>query len=280
MVSFQPPFSFVTSRQFLGVSLILLFAFNCLGQTPTAPLPDLRGVIRLRVRVAVDNPKKATGLSRKRFYLIKGSLAENQALLQGIEQRPVVSRDCYYRGLGASEQLIRWLKESDCESVYCREVETKDLEGPNAVPEFQRAVEAGEKAFGSKELARKWLTVNLSDQIRDGFYKRQQQDLLAFIKQAEALSKSKPMSVMTDRNGTAYFTDLEPGTYVISNILPTEVGENATLWKAEVKVKPGDLATEKPFLISNPKNEDSRDTKNIKSRSTDKPLPTCAAPNK
>ena len=268
------------SRRVLGISTALLFAFNCIGQTPIGPPADLRGVIRLRVRVALDNPKKATGLSRKRFYLIKGSLAENQALLQSIEQRPVVSRDCYYRGLGASEQLIRWLKESDCESVYCREVEMKDLEGANAVPEFQSAVAAGEKAFGSKELARKWLTVNLSDQIRDGFYKRQQQDLLAFINQAEAATKSKPLSVMTDRNGTAYFTDLEPGTYVISNILPTEVGGNATLWKAEVKVKPGDLASEKPFLISNPKNEDPRDSKNIKSVSTDKPLPPCAAPNK
>ena len=279
MVLSQPPSFVVTSRPYLGVGLVLLFAFNCMGQTPTASVPDLRGVIRLRVRVAVDNPKKATGLSRKRFYLIKGSLAENQALLQRIEQQPVVSRDCYYRGLGASEALIRWLKESDCESVYCREVETKDLEGANAVPEFQRAVAAGEKAFGSKELGRKWLTVNLSDQIRDGFYKRQQQDLMGFIKQAEALSKAKLMSVMTDRNGTAYFTDLEPGTYVISNILPTEVGGNATLWKAEVKVKPGDLATEKPFLISNPENKDPRDSKNIKSVSIDKPLPACAAAN-
>ena len=282
MVPSAPASIVVKSRQCLGICLALLFAFNCVGQTPTGPPSDLRGVIRLRVKVATDNPKKSVGLSRKRFYLIKGSLEENQALLQSIEQRPLVSRDCYYRGVGASDALIRWLKESDCESVYCREVEAKDLEGPNAVPEFQRAVAAGETGFGNKELARKWLTVNLSDQIRDGFYKKQQQDLLAFLKQAEANSKSKPQSVMTDRNGTAYFTDLEPGTYVISNILPTEVGGNASLWKAEIKVKPIDLAqaSEKPFLISNPENKDPKDTKNIKSVSTDKPLPTCAAPNK
>lgn len=275
------------SRHAIGVGIALLFSLICAAQTPTAPPSDLRGVLRLRVRVAVDNPTKATGLSRKRFFLIKGSLAENQTLIQSIEQRPVVSRDCYYRGLGASEALIRWLKESDCESVYCREVEPNDLEGAAAVPEFQRAFAAGEQEFGSKELARKWLTVNLSDQIRDGFYKRQQHDLLAFIKQAEEVSRAKVMSAMTDRNGTAYFTDLEPGTYVISNILATEVGANATLWNSEVKVKPGDLATEKPFLISNPGNKDSKDlkifqrySKDIKFVSVDKPLPACPAPNK
>ncbi len=237
--------------------------------------------------MAVDNPTKATGLSRKRFFLIKGSLAENQELIQSLEQRPVVSRECYYRGLGASPELILWLKENDCESVYCRDVEPKDIEGANAVPEFQRAAAAAEKEFGSKELGRKWLTVKLSEQIRDGYYKRQQQDLLAFIKQAEEGSKAKIMSVMTDRNGTAYFTDLEPGTYVISNILPTEVGGNATLWKTEVKVKPGDLATEKPFLISNPGNKDPKDlkifqrySKDINFLSVDKPLAVCPAPTK
>lgn len=286
MVSIQPRSVVATSRYALGVGIALLFAVVCMAQTPTAPT-DLRGVIRLRVRVAVDNPTKATGLQRKRFFLIRGSLAENQTLIQSIEQRALVSRDCYYRGLGASEALIRWLKESNCESVYCREVEPTDLEGANAVPEFQRAVAAGEKEFGSKELARKWLTVNLSDQIRDGFYKRQQQDLLAFVKQAEGVSRGRVMSAMTDGFGTAYFTDLEPGTYVISNILPTEIGANATLWNVEVKVKPGDLATEKPFLITNPGNKDPKDlsilkryNKDIKFLSVDKPLPACPAPGK
>jgi len=52
-----------------------------------------------------------------------------------------------------AKPLITWLKQSDCESVYCREVEEKDVEGPTAVPEFRQAMVAGEKEYGNRELA-------------------------------------------------------------------------------------------------------------------------------
>lgn len=258
----------------LALVLLLALAITVGGQTQTSPPADARGVLRLRVRVKLGEPAtRPVGLARKRFYLIKGSLADNQALIQSINQGPVVSRDCFYRGIGASEALIAWLKIGDCESVYCREVSAGDLEGANAVPEFQQSVAAGEKEFGTRELARKWIAVNLSDELRSGFYKRQQQELQALFRLAEAGSGAQVSSVMTDRNGTAYFTDLVPGTYVISNLLPAEVGDHALLWNCEVKVKSGDLATEKPFLISNPANKE----KNIKCVAVEKPLPVCPA---
>jgi hypothetical protein len=256
-------------RSGVAVVLLALAALCVVGQAPGPPT-DARGVIRLRVRVKKGDSTK--GLARKRFFLIKGSLAENKSLIEALDQQPVVSRDCYYQGIGASPALITWLKDNDCESVYCREVEQKDIEGTGAVPEFQRAVATGEKQFGSRELARKWLSVNLPDELRSGYYKRQEKELERLVKQAEDLSKAKVISVMTDRNGTAYFTDLTPGTYVISNILSTEVGNNGVLWNCELKVKPGDLATETPFLISNNKD------RNVKCVGVVKPLPTCPLP--
>ena len=273
-----------TSKQFtkraLGLALSFFLVTLALAQTPNTPPPGARGVIRLRVRVGVGEGTKAKGLARKRFYLIKGSLDENKSLFQSIERRPIVSRDCYYRSIGASEALIRWLGEGDCESVYCREVEPNDLEGAGAVPEFQQAVAAGVKQFGSRELARKWLAVNLPDNIKSGFYKQQHQELQALLKQAEEHSKAPVMSVMTDQNGTAYFTDVEPGAYIITNMLPTERGSVSEMWQCPVKVAVSDLATatrEKPFLIANPGNKDPKDKNNIRCVSVEKPLPACPA---
>jgi hypothetical protein len=264
-----------TPRLFPGLALWFCFVAVAMAQVPSFPTAEARGVIRLRVRVATGDGAKATGLARKRFFLIKGSLDENKTLVQTIEQQSMVSRDCYYRGIGASESLIAWLKQKDCESIYCREVEPEDVEGAAAVPEFQRAVALGEKEFGSRDLARKWLAVNLNDDLRSGFYSKQQQRLRELINQAEEASKAKVLSVMTDSFGTAYFTDIEPGTYIISNLVPTELGAMGEIWNAEIKVKPGDLATELPFLISNPGNKDPRDKKNIKRVSIEKPLPQC-----
>lgn len=254
--------SYYTVLTALVVTALLLTSIAVLAQTPDAS----RGVIRLRVRVKTGN--KTTGLSRKRFFLLPGTLEQNKALIQTIENSTMKSRDCYYRRMGASEPLMKWLREGDCESVYCREIEPGDIE---AVPEFQRALTAGEQELGNRDLARKWLTVNLPENIRDGFYKARQIELQKLIKQAEANSGGKVLSVMTDTKGTAYFTELPVGTYVISNILPAESGNANIFWNCEIKVKPGDLSTEKPFLISNVREGA------VKCLGVEKPLPACDA---
>lgn len=238
------------NRVFIVLALACIAALG-VAQTPSDPPAVATGVIKLSVKTKVGDALK--GLARKRFFLIKGSLAENKNLTQAIEQRPQVSRDCYYREIGASEALIRWLKENNCESVYCGEAEERDLEGPEAVPEFQRAVAAGEKEFQSRELARKWLTVNLPENIRSGYYRRRQQDIQAIMNQSNDASQNRVTSVMTDRRGFAYFTDVVPGKYIISNLVPTEVGGNSVIWSCDIELKTSEVAEEKPFSIPNRK---------------------------
>lgn len=224
------------------------------------------GVLRLRARVKLSDAAPLRGLARKRFFLIPGSLEQNRALVDAINAEALVTRDCYYQKNGASPALIDWLKEADCESVYCREIEQEFVSGPKAVPEFATAFAASEKEFGSAATAMKWLTTNLSPNLRDGFYRDRKSLLDALLKQAQA---SSIQSVMTDRNGTAFFTDLGPGTYVLSNLVPAELGQTLATWNCEVQIKPDDLATEKPYLISN------RKDKLVKCVAVEKPTPPC-----
>ena len=239
----------------LALTLVLLLLL--LPQTPT-------GVLRIRVRVKADDAAPLRGLARKRFFLIPGTLEQNRPLLEAIEKQPLVTRDCYYRKLNASPALIDWLKTGDCESVYCREVEQEFIGGPKAVPEFTAAFAASQKEFGGDETARKWVTTNLDPNLRDGFYRDRQSVIATLLKQA-----SGAVSVMTDRNGTAFFTDLGPGTYVLTNLVPAELGQTVVSWNCEVQVKQGDLATEKPYLVSN------RKDRLVKCVGVEKPIPAC-----
>jgi len=242
---------------------LLLMMTAVLAQQPPA---RQSGVLRLRVRVKADDSAPLRGLARKRFFLIPGTLEQNRALIDAIERQALVSRDCYYQKIGASAALIGWLRESDCESVYCRGVEQEFVSGPKAVPEFAVAYAASQKEFGNDETARQWLTTNLAPDVRDGFYRSRKTVLEALLKQGGP----QVHSVMTDRNGTAYFTDLGPGIYVLSNLIPTELGQTFVTWNCEVQVKPGDLATEKPYLVSN------RKDRNVKCVGVEKPKPVCA----
>ena len=247
--------------------LVLIFLLLFPTQTSNSQTPNPTGVLRLRVKVKIGESTKS--LARKRFYLIKGTLEQNKTMIDAAEQSPYLSRDCFYSKLGASQQLIGWLKAGDCESVYCREIDEEFLSGPKAVPEFVAAYAAGEKEFGQSNIGRKWLTNNLPPPLRDGFYQDRRNALDALLKQAEMASGTRPLSTMTDRNGTAYLTDLEPGIYVLTSLLPIEVGASLDSWKCELQIKPGDIATETPYQVSN------RKDRLVKCVAVEKPIPVC-----
>jgi hypothetical protein len=260
-------FSRVFQLFLFAISACLLLDANFIAHTQNPQ--GSRGVIRLKVKYKTGEVTKE--LPRKRFFLIKGSLADNKTLIEKIKQTDVMSRECYYRSKGASEALIKWLSENDCDSVYCREIEDKYLNGGDAVPEFQTAYNQGLRELKTPELARRWLTVGLPAEISEGFYKQKQEVINALIKSSEDATKTKVISVMTDRKGTAYLTDIEPGTYTITNLVGSETGKTSILWACEKEVKAVDLALamRRPFTLSN-----ENDPK-VKCEVVERPLPVC-----
>jgi hypothetical protein len=188
-----------------------------------------------------------------------------------IKQTTLTSRDCYYRSKGASEQLIKWLDDNDCESVYCRAIEERDLAANDAVPEFKSAYELALKELKTPEVARRWLPNYLPADIRDGYYNLKQRTTEGLVKQAETLNGKPVMSIMTDRKGTAYLTDIEPGTYTISNLVASETDKSEIIWLCEREVKATDLsiAMRRPFILSNEKDP------KVKCEVIERPLPVC-----
>lgn len=229
---------------------LAVVAVSGFAQTPLPALNE-RVIIRLEVRPFAGSPR--LGLGRKRFYLIKGTRQQHEQLIEDFAKRPLLTRDCYYRSVNASEALISWLKENDCESVYCREIEYKYLEGADAITEFRLAYAKGVSEYGSEKLARLWLPVNLPDNIRSGFYKQRQEELKILLKNAETASGAQVLSVMTDRSGNAYFTDVEPGNYILSNLIPNEVSTSTQLWNCDVKVSSDDVGTIKVVRLDRTK---------------------------
>lgn len=259
------------NRAFLICLISLLLGLPlATGQTQSQDTPPRQtGVLRLRARVKLTDTAPLRGLARKRFFLLHGSLEQNRAVVEAIERQPLMTRDCYYTKNGASPALLNWLKEGDCESVYCREVEQQFVSGEKAVPEFATAFTASEREYSSGSTALKWVVMNLPPNLRDGFYRERKNVLDALLKQAQTTSGAAVQSVMTDRNGTAFFTDLGPGTYVLSNLVPVELGPTLATWNCEIQIKPDDLATEKPYLISN------RKDRLVKCVAVEKPTPPC-----
>jgi hypothetical protein len=245
-------------------ALMLVANFSAGSQAPVS-----QGVLRLKVRYKSEGATR--DLPRKRFFLFKASLETNGRSAERIKQSTLTSRECYYRNHGASAALIKWLEENDCESLYCREIEAKYLSGADVVPEFQAAYEQAKRELKNDELARRWLTNYLPPEIRSGFYEEKKKVIQALQSMLETEFKTPVISVMTDRKGTAYFTNIEPGIYTISNLAPSETEKTSILWICEREIKAVDLGTamKRPFTLSNEKDP------KVKCEIIERPLPAC-----
>ena len=255
------------------ILIVLLTSLAAFGQN-SAPSPGVEaktGSIKFTAQVKIgENIEK---LGRKRFYLIRGSRQQHAELLKQIAEINVVSRDCYYadlrrRGQKISDEYVCWLKKHDCESAYCREIKNKE-EALN-VPEFAAAYRQSLREYKQTALALKWITTNLPDEIRNGYYEQQKTVLDKAIvlakragqeatkaKKGSARSGDGFQSIMTDRIGNAYFLDIDvvppenqkTETYLITNLIPTVFGDTSYLWTCEIEIDP-----EKPqssFVLKN-----------------------------
>ncbi|MBK9527960.1 MAG: hypothetical protein IPO41_06485 [Acidobacteria bacterium] len=150
-----------------------------------------QGALELSGRVKIG--AKVEKVERKRFYLFRGGLEANKPLIDRIKAATYTSRDCFYCQAKASPQFIAWLKAEDCESPYCRAVTTEDV---TKVPEFQAAYQKGLKQFRNKpDVARNWLTTNLTPALRDGFYKQQKSSITSILGTTKAVQSSMTDSV-------------------------------------------------------------------------------------
>lgn len=253
-----------------AVLCLIAFALNSQAQTPTpTPTPTLQpapcapppacptnapSVIQLTATWQQD-----TKLTNKRFYL--SPCPFNLEKIPGPGAAP--SRKSYYTGLKASSQLIKWLEANNCDTVYCRELRREEvtckMTDADCVPEFANAyTEALGKLKGNAELARKWITnyAPLSTpELRIGFYtakKKWLDAMIAAVEKAANLPPGTVKSAVTNKRGVAYFYDLCPGAYYVSNIAPIEIQNERLIWETlAIKVeKPDKLETISVSLTS------------------------------
>lgn len=176
--------------------------------------------IRLTIKDSSGTP-----LRRKRFFLL-----ERSAVASIGSDAAAPRREEFFKA--ASPELREWLGRHDCDSLYCPEYEAEYARAVETVPEFRRAYDDGFRRYKNKNLALRWVTVYFPLQKeRTEYYKSKRAWLEAASKRAGGVA-----SVMTDETGTAYFTNVKPGSYYVSNLTP--LGADGLLWDCAVTTAP------------------------------------------
>lgn len=193
------------------------------------------GMLEVSGRVKIGS--KVEKIKRKRFFLFRGGLDANKPLVERIKTAKYTSRDCYYCNLKASAEYVAWLKAEDCESPYCRSISTDDIA---KVPEFQSAYKKGLIQYKNKpDVARMWLTTNLTPELRNGFYRQQKTSLESILGGIKPLQSSMTDSVSV----VSIFIDIplqlngkSNEMFLVSNVIPIEIGGKGYVWTCEVDI--------------------------------------------
>lgn len=209
------------------------------------------GSLEVSGRVKVGG--KVEKIKRKRFYLFRGGLDANKALVERFKAAKYTSRDCYYCNLKASAEYVAWLKSEDCESPYCRSISADDIA---KVPEFQAAYKKGLLQYKNKpDVARLWLTTNLSPELKNGFYRQQKTALETTLGGVKPLQSSMTDSVSV----VSIFIDIPlqlsgkaSETFLVSNVVPIEIGDKGYVWTCEVDISAGKKAKMPQFAVPEP----------------------------
>lgn len=223
---------------FYGILIALLTgAVSLVAQTIPAGAPVQPTQTYGSVTVQGKSVKAGDKLSlaRKRFYLFAGGIKENEALIERIKGAEIVSRDCYYTQINASACLISWLRQENCETPFCRKIVRDDLA---RVKEFEAAYNKGLPLYGGKpNIALDWVANNLSANIASGFYLQQKSIILQILKGQKPVESA----MTTAAAALATFVNIpvgdKPGTFLVSNVLPVEVGNKSYVWICEVSVQ-------------------------------------------
>lgn len=203
--------------------------------------------IKLNVQYAGKVPA-----ARKHFYLsrLPFNLDELQQKLGNLPSHRDYQRKV--SGPALSEELVNefvreWLEKYRCETVYCQPATLEDI---GRIRLFQDAYKKSSDLFKSQPgpeaaaTALKWMPNFLPQEIRTGYFDMRTEWTKRAIALMEASSvgteKNFIRTVMTDRKGEAYITEIKPGaSYYISNLVPIEDGKDCFLWNLKKDVKEG-----------------------------------------